>query len=147
VRGFSLFELVVVLLILALAAAVAVPAVQSGWRAREIRQGTRELAGVMRGLRERALRTGVEQELVIEPDGQTYRWSEGGTARLPSAAWITGVHGGWRDEEGRLGVIFYPNGGATAAGMVVGGADEQGLRFAIDVNALLGSVVIRDVTS
>ena len=57
--GFSLFELIVVMLIVAIAGAFVVPAISGGWRSRQIRQGTRKVAGVMRALRERAIRRGV----------------------------------------------------------------------------------------
>jgi general secretion pathway protein H len=146
-RGFTLLELLVVLVVIALAAAFAIPAVQGGWESRQIRQGTRKLASLMRGLRERAVRQGVQQEMLVEPDGQTIHWSDGETMILPQAAWITGVRGGWRDQDGSVRVVFYPNGGTTGAGLLVGPRDDEGLRFAIDVDALLGSVTIRDVTS
>ncbi len=101
----------------------------------------------MRMLREQAVRRGVERELVVEADGQTVRWSEEEGFMLPEVAAITGIRGGWHDADGSVHVMFYPNGGTTAAAFVVGGAVEGGLRFAIEVDPLLGSVVIRDVTS
>ena len=143
--GFTLIELIVVLLVLALATAFAVPAIQGGWESREIRKGTRRLASIMRGLRERAVRRGEEIDLVIGEDGQTITWDDDGT-RLPAAAWITGVRGGWQDQDGSMRVIFYPNGGATGAAVVIGGRDDDGLRFSIVVDALLGTVTIEDAT-
>ena len=144
--GFSLFELLVVLMIIAIAGAFVVPAVQSGWQSRQIRQGTRQLAAVMRSLRERAVRRGVEQELVLDPDGETLTWSGERAATLPEGAAITGVRGGWRDDDGRVRVIFYPNGGATGFGAVVSGRQETArLSFAVDVDPLVGSVTIRRV--
>jgi len=145
--GFSLLELLVVLVILAIASAFAVPAVRSGWESREIRQGTRQLASVMRGLRERAVRRGEEIDLVINEDGQTITWAGASEAmRLPSGAWVTGVHGGWPDQDGSVRVIFYPNGGATGVAFMIGGRDDDGLRFAIQIDALLGTVSIEEAT-
>ena len=146
-RGFTLFELIVVLLIFTVASAFAISAVQSGWRSRAIREGTRKVAGVMRSLRERALRRGVEEALVLEQDGETIRWSGGQEATLPEGSAIVGVRGGWRDEDGRVRVVFYPNGGSSGLGVVVASrADGEGLRFAIEVDPLLGSVKIREVS-
>jgi general secretion pathway protein H len=142
-RGFTLFELVVVLLVIAVASAVAAPAITSGWRAREVRGSTRELAGLMRGLRERAVRRGVEQELVLDPDGQTVRWTGGNETTLRGDASITGVRGGWRDADGSVHVVFYPNGGTTGIAVLIGGAADDGLKFAIEVDPLLGSVVVQ----
>jgi len=134
-------------MIVAVAGVMTAPALQSGWRSREVRQGTRKLAAVMRTLREQAIRRGVERELVVESDGQTVRWSDGKGFTLADEAAITGIRGGWRDPDGSVRVMFYPNGGATAVAFLVGGVSEGGLRFAIEVDSLLGSVVIREATS
>jgi general secretion pathway protein H len=144
--GFSLFELIVVLMIIAIASGLAAPGIQSGWRSREVRSGTRDLAAIMRGLRERAVRRGVEQELVLEADGQTYSWTDGKETSLPGGATITGIRGGWRDQDGRVRVIFYPNGGSTGVSLVVAQADGDSLSFNVRVDPMLGSVVIQDAT-
>ncbi len=146
-RGFSLFELIVVLMVVAIASGLAAPGIRSGWRAREVRTGTRSLAGVMRGLRERAVRRGVEQELVIETDGQTFHWADSHEATLPGGAAVTGIRGGWRDQDGRVRVVFYPNGSSSGIALVVGQLDGDSLRFAIRVDPLLGSVVVEDATT
>jgi general secretion pathway protein H len=145
--GFSLFELIVVLMVMAVASGFAAPAIQSGWRAREVRSGTRTVAALMRGLRERAVRQGVEQELVLEPDGQTFRWSEGKESTLPGGATITGIRGGWRDQDGRVRVVFYPNGSSSGVAFLIGQQDGDSLQFAVRVDPLLGSVVIQDATT
>jgi general secretion pathway protein H len=141
-----MFELIVVLMIVAIASGLAAPGIKSGWRAREVRSGTRSLAAVMRGLRERAVRRGVDQELVIDEDGQSYHWTDGQGATLPGGATITAIRGGWRDQDGRVRVIFYPNGGSSGIAMVVGQSDGDSLRFALRVDPMLGSVVIQDAT-
>jgi hypothetical protein len=133
-------------MIVALGGAFAVPAIQSGWRSREVRQGTRQVAGVMRSLRERAVRRGVEQDLVLEPDGGTLRWAGGAGAKLPEGAMISGVRGGWRDQDGSVRVVFYPNGGSNGIAVIVSGRDEGGLRFVIEVEPLLGSVVVNEAS-
>lgn len=145
--GFSLFELIVVLMIIAIASGLAAPGIQSGWRAREVRTGTRALAAVMRGLRERAVRRGAEQELVIDADGQTYRWTGDQQATLPGGAAVTGIRGGWRDQDGGARLVFYPNGGSSGIAVVVGQQDGDGSSFTIRVDPLLGTVVIRDATT
>jgi hypothetical protein len=135
-----------VLLLLAVVTAFVGPAIQSGWKSREIRQGTRQLSALMRNLRERAVRTGTDQELVIESDGKTLYWSDGGSGSLPESAWVTGVRGGWVDPDGRLRLGFYPNGGATGVALKVASRTDDGFALAIEVDPLLGSVRISDVT-
>jgi type II secretion system protein H len=146
-RGFSLFELIVVLMIVAIASGLAAPGIKSGWRAREVRSGTRSLAAVMRGLRERAVRRGVEQELVIQTAGQTFNWPDGQEATLPGGAAITGIRGGWRDQDGRVRVVFYPNGSSSGISLIVGQQDGDSLSFNLRVDPMLGSVVIQDATT
>jgi general secretion pathway protein H len=144
--GFSLFELIVVMLIVAITGAFVAPAVSSGWHSRQIRQATRQIAGVMRGLRERAIRRGVEQELVLDSDGETFHWADGQQGTLPDGIAFVGVKGGWRDADGAARVIFYPNGGSNGFGVIVAARSGGGLQFAVDVEPLLGSVTIREVS-
>ncbi len=141
--GFSLFELIVVLVVMAVASGMAAPAIQSGWRSREVRSSTRNLAAVMRGLREKAVRQGLELELVIEPDGQTFSWTDGKEVVLPGGAAITGIRGGWRDQDGRVRVVFFPNGGSSGIHMVIGQQDGDSVQFAIRVDPMLGDVVVQ----
>jgi general secretion pathway protein H len=144
--GFSLFELIVVMLIVAIAGAFVVPAISGGWRSRQIRQGTRKVAGLMRALRERAIRRGVEQVLILDADGETFRWADGQETTLPDGVAFIGVKGGWRDPDGSARVIFYPNGGSNGFSVIVADRSGVGLRFAVDVEPLLGQVTIREVS-
>ena len=134
------------MLVIAIAGAFVAPAISGGWRSRQIRQGTRKMAGVMRALRERAVRRGVEQVLVLDPDGATFRWSDDGEATLPEAIGVIGIKGGWRDTDGSARVVFYPNGGTSGLGVIIGDRSGEGLQFAIEVEPLLGSVTIREVS-
>jgi prepilin-type N-terminal cleavage/methylation domain-containing protein len=146
-RGFSLFELIIVLMIVAIASGLAAPGIMSGWRAREVRSGTRALAAVMRGLRERAVRRGVEQELVIQADGQTFNWSDDHEATLPGGAAVTGIRGGWREQDGSVRVVFYPNGGSSGIALLVSQQNGDSVSFSLRVDPMLGSVVIQDATT
>ena len=131
-------------MIIAVASGFAAPAISSGWHSREVRQGTRKLAGVMRGLRERAVRRGVEQELVLDGDGQTFHWSEGQEATLPEGVAITGVRGGWRDPGRQRRASLLPERRLERRRRSSSARREgDGLQFAIEVEPLLGSVVIR----
>ena len=89
------------------------------------------------------MRRGVDQELVLEGDGQTYSWSDGKEAVLPGGATITAIRGGWRDQDGRVRVIFYPNGGSSGVSLIVGQGDGDSLRFTLRVDPMLGSVIIQ----
>jgi len=134
------------MLVIAIAGAFVAPAISGGWRSRQIRQGTRKVAGVMRALRERAIRRGVEQMLVLDGDGETFRWPDGQEATLPSGVAFIVVKGGWRDPDGSARVIFYPNGGSNGFSVIVADRSGVGLQFAVDVEPLLGQVTIREVS-
>ena len=125
--GFTLFELIIVMLIVAIAGAFVAPAVSSGWHSRQVRQGARRIAGIMRSLRERAVRRGVEQVLVIDPDGVTLHWSDGQEGTMPEGVLVTDIKGGWRDADGSARVIFYPNGGSSGLGVIVAQGPHEGL--------------------
>jgi Tfp pilus assembly protein FimT len=133
------------MLIVAVAGAFVAPSISSGWRSRQVRQGARRIAGVMRGLRERAIRRGVDQVLVLDPDGVTFRWPDGQEATLPDGVLFTDVKGGWHDTDGSVRLTFYPNGGSSGLGVIVAHGPHEGLQFAIEVEPLLGSVTIREV--
>ena len=100
----------------------------------------------MRSLRERAVRRGVEQAMVFDPDGVTFHWADDQQGKLPDGVMITDVKGGWRDQDGSARVIFYPNGGTSGIGVIVAQGPHEGLQFAIEVEPLLGSVTIREVS-
>jgi len=134
------------MLVIAIAAAFVVPAISGGWRSRQIRQGTRKVAGVMRALRERAVRRGVDQVLILDADGATFRWADGQETNLPDGVAFIGVKGGWRDPDGSARVIFYPNGGSNGFSVIVADRSGTGLQFAVDVEPLLGQVTIREVS-
>jgi len=134
------------MLVVAIAAAFTAPAISAGWRSRQIRQGTRKVAGVMRALRERAIRRGTEEVLVLDADGETFRYADGRESTLPSGVAFIGIKGGWRDPDGSARVIFYPNGGTTGFSVIVADRSGVGLQFAVDVEPLLGTVTIREVS-
>ncbi len=134
------------MLVIAVAAAFVAPAISGGWRSRQIRQGTRKVAGVMRALREHAVRRGVEQVLILDADGETFRWADGQETTLPDGVAFIGVKGGWRDPDGSARVSFYPNGGSNGFSVIVADRSGVGLQFAVDVEPLLGQVTIREVS-
>ncbi len=142
-RGFTLLELVVVVLILALAAAFVAPNISRGLRSTAVRQAVRQTAGVLTALRRQAVREGVVRELTVENGerGGELVW-EGGRLELPEQARITKVSGGWQDADGAVHVLFYPSGGGTGVDLVVEGSTGDGPVFVVSANPLLGTVKI-----
>ena len=65
-QGFTLLEIIVVFVIMAMAAVLVAPAIESGLRQREVRSAVRTLAGAMNALTSDAVRTGKPQDLVLD---------------------------------------------------------------------------------
>ena len=144
--GFTLLEVIIVAVILALAAMLAGPSFQSGWRAREIRSATRLVAGTLRGLQGDAIQTGKMRTLVIDP--RTSRFAVKGLAEeisLGDAAGIVDFRGGELRSDGAIEVRFYPNGSTTGLALLIGDRDrprEGG--FIVRMDPLVGLVTVRD---
>jgi len=71
-RGFTLIELVLVLLLLGVSLAIVVPNIEKGLNDREVRISALALAAVGRDLRSRALFEGVPQELALNLPQNSY---------------------------------------------------------------------------
>ncbi len=120
--GFTMLELILVLVILALAAGLVVPALNSFARGRQMLDGAGRLLAVMQYAQTRAMNSGRPQRLRLDPnsgnywvtarnDGQFVRIAtdSGQTYQLPAqvqAAWDAPV-----DETGQGYVEFDPDGG------------------------------------
>ncbi|OGQ50536.1 MAG: hypothetical protein A3I10_02420 [Deltaproteobacteria bacterium RIFCSPLOWO2_02_FULL_57_26] len=124
-RGFSLLELLVVLLLLALSSALVLPAIDRGLKERELKQSALELAAVARDLRRRAVYENALQYLVLNPSENSYQ---------------TGIEGGEPAEEGLRRFLFFPNG--SALGGEIGISSRQGSGYIIQLEPLTGRVVV-----
>jgi general secretion pathway protein H len=121
-RGFSLLELVVVLAILALAAAAAVPRLQGSTASQGVRTAAERLAGTLRTTRAEVLRTSTEKAVMFDPQTRAY-WSDAEPA--PRAV------------EGRLAIRFEDDGFDWAG-------TNRAIRFRPDGSATGGIIVLDD---
>ena len=145
--GFTLVEMVMVLLIIGIGTALTVPMMEAGFESREVRRAARQIAATMHFCRGEAVALGVPQELVI--DGVENRFHTTGWGRwavLTDRAVIEEVHGGAvYDDEGVAHVIFYPNGATSGADVVIAGRrDRNEHRLRVSLDPLLGTVRVRD---
>lgn len=108
--GFSLVELLAVLLILSLASFIVLPSIEKGLREREVRQSVLELAAAARDLRSRAVYENSLQRLIFNPQENSYQALRGKKILLPSDIKITGIEGGEPVGEGLRQFLFFPNG-------------------------------------
>jgi general secretion pathway protein H len=139
-RGFTLVELVIVLLILGIASVIAVPALDHAIKKREARQSVLGLAATARDLRRRAIDQGTLKRLTVEPLANSYLASDGEIIRLPENIAITGASGGEPIGQRLTQYVFFPN------GSIVGGeielTDRAGAAYVIRMEAMVGRVVV-----
>ena len=139
-RGFSLLELLVVLLLLGLSSLIVLPSIEKGLKDRELRETTLKLAAVARNLRSRAIYESSLQRLYLDQRENSYQGSQGKKVLLSTDIRIAGIQGGEPVGEGLRQFLFFPNG--SILGGEIGLASRDGLAYAIRLDPLLGRVVV-----
>jgi len=139
-RGFSLLELLVVLLLLGLSSLIVLPSIEKGLKDRELRETTLKLAAVARNLRSRAIYESSLQRLYLDQRENSYQGSQGKKVLLSTDVRIMGIKGGEPVGEGLRQFLFFPNG--SILGGEIGLASRDGSAYAIRLDPLLGRVVV-----
>lgn len=139
-RGFSLLELLVVLLLLAVSASLVLPSIERGLKAREVRQSALGLAALARDLRSRAIHEGALQYLLLNPSENSYEVAGGKKILLPSDVRMTAVQGGEPSAEGMRRFLFFPNGSTLGGEVALSG--PEGLSYTVRLDPLLGKVEV-----
>ena len=146
--GFTLVEMMVVLLIIAIGSALAIPMIEGGVESREVRRAARQIASTMHYCRGQAVALGEPQELVIDAlqnSIHTTAWKR--WAVLTDRAVIDDVRGGTGPAggDGVVQILFFPNGSTSGADVVVAGRrDRREHRLRIVLDPLLGTVRVGD---
>ena len=140
-RGFTLLELILVLLLLGLSSLVVLPRIDKGLREREVRQSALALAAVARDLRGRALYEGVPQRLTLDLSQNSYRVAGRQEVQLPSDVTFSAVEGGETLEGGARQFLFFPN-GSTFGGEIGLSAVQNSSFYSVRMEALTGKIVV-----
>lgn len=145
-EAFSLLEMAIVLLIMAIGGAVVIPLVTAGWDAREVRRAARQIASTMHYCRGEALGLGEPQELVLDVHENMIRTTGWGRwAVLTERAIITGISGGNEIGDGVVQIVFFPNGSTSGVEVVVASRrDPRERRLHVFLDPLLGTVRVED---
>ena len=145
-RGFTFVEMMVVLAIIGMAAAVAIPAIDAGMDSREVRRATRQIAATMHYMRGEAVATGKMHRMRISPSRNAIetddhsRW-----AVLTDRAIIERIEGGMASGDDSVDILFYPNGATSGADVVVASRrDRANNRLRLILDPLLGTVRVED---
>ena len=144
-RGFTLIEMTVVLLIIAVGSALVVPMIEGGFEAREVRRAARQIAATMHYCRGEAVALGKPQELLIDNWQNKISTSGGRWAVLTERAVIERVDGGFAPAEGVTQLLFFPNGATTGGDVLIANRrDRSRNRILIHLDPLVGLVTVRD---
>ena len=141
-RGFTFIEMIVVLVIVGLAAAVVVPALDAGLDSREVRRATRQIAATMHHMRSEALATGRLRRMRINPAENAIETDDHGRwAVLTERAIIERVEGGAMAGDGTVDILFYANGATSGADIVIASRrDRSSNRMRLMLDPLVGSI-------
>jgi general secretion pathway protein H len=137
--GFSLLELVVVLLLLGLSSIIVLPSVDKGLKNRELRESALKLAAAARNLRSKAVHENGLERLVVDQRANSYQVS-GKSVRLSAEIRFTGMEGGEPLGDGLRQFLFFPNG--SLLGGEIGLANRAGAAYAVRLDPLLGRVAV-----
>jgi general secretion pathway protein H len=139
-RGFSLLELIVVIVLIAATTALAASVMGAGLPGQQLRGASRELAAQLRYTRAQAIVTGKSQSFNIDVRSREWQAPNHRHGQLPRQIGIVAT--GARIEQNRPDVAvirFFPEGAATGGRIVLwrGRAAWQ-----IDVEWLTGEVIV-----
>jgi general secretion pathway protein H len=143
--GFTLLEVLVVLVIVAMATTLAAMVFSGGLDGMRLRSSAKEIAAQLRYTRTEAIATGHPQRFTIDPRG--HRWQAAGNrqGRIPPSLGVDFI--GAREVQpsaGEGGILFFPDGAST------GGRVQLSVKRAawrIDVSWLTGEVTLARTSS
>jgi len=140
-RGFSLVELVVVMVLIAALAAIGLAAIGSGLPGQQLRGAAKALATELRFTRAQAIATGREQVFIIDVGDKTWRGAGEHSGQLPEgiALEVTGAREELESPQ-VVAIRFFPQGAATGGRLVLRSGEAA---WRVDVAWLTGEVKLR----
>lgn len=146
-RAFTLVEMTVVLLIVALGTVLAIPMVESGFDSREVRRAARQIVATMHYCRGEAVATGAPQQLIIDPENNSIRTADQGRwVILTDRAMIGKVAGGVSFGDGTTQILFFPNGSTSGARIPIASRRDPSNRLDVTLDRLIGNVRVEETT-
>src|SRR5690606_36605859 len=137
-RGFSLLEVLLVMVLVAATGLLAAGVVGGGFARMELRGHARDIATQLRFTRARALATGVPQTFSIDPAGHVWQAADGRRGEVPESLGIHFI--GAREVQPAPGVgaiVFFGDGASTGGRVQISRGESA---FDIDVAWLTGGV-------
>ncbi|MEO6104075.1 MAG: GspH/FimT family pseudopilin [Pseudoxanthomonas sp.] len=144
-RGFTLMEVLVVLVIIAMATTLAAMVFSGGLDGMRLRSSSKEIAAQLRYTRTQAIATGQPQRFTIDPHGHLWQAAGKRHGRIPQSLGVDFT--GAREVQPRVGdggIVFFPDGAST------GGRVQLSIKRAawrIDVGWLTGEITVSRASS
>jgi general secretion pathway protein H len=137
--GFTLFELLVVMVVLVLAYAAVTAMYTSPSRGIELKSAARLTASRLRDLRAEAMTTGTERGATVDVNGRLIKFGDGRPPLMLGQTITLAVTGAESETgvPGQAGVRFYPNGSSSGATIELRSERQQ---YEVRVNWLTGRV-------
>lgn len=139
-RGFSLLELLLVMVLIAATGVLAAGVLGGGFARMELRDNVRNIATQLRYTRARALATGMPQTFAIDPRAHAWQGADGRSGEVPDSL---GVHfTGAREvmpADGVGAIVFFGDGASTGGRVQL---SRGAAAFDIDVAWLTGEVTV-----
>lgn len=140
-HGFSLLELILVLLLIGVSMLIVLPNIAKGLQEREVRSSALGLAATARDLRSRALFDGEPQQLVLNTAQNSYRVARTREIILPAEVRFVSVDGGEAVDRDNKRFYFYPN-GSSLGGEIVLADSGKSISYLVRLEALTGRIEV-----
>ena len=140
-RGFSLIELVMVMLLIGISLAIIAPNIAKGLQDREVRGAALSLAARARDLRSQALFDGIPQQLVVNLPQGSYLVARTKEFQLPTDVKFLSVQGGETVDRDSKRFYFFPN-GSTLGGEIVLADSDKAISYLIRLEPLTGKIEV-----
>lgn len=140
--GFTLIEMLAVLVVLSLAVAVAGFAIRSRTGRLDLTSAAAKIASLGRQARNQAIRSGGSASLIVDLSARTVAAATAAPLALPSDVDIEVVSArGESPSDGVAAITFFPNGSATGGTIRL---QSLGAAREIRVNWFTGRVIVHD---
>jgi len=141
-RGFTLVEILVVIMIMGAVAAMIGSAMGYSLTGQQMRSASRDLIAALRYTRGQAIVKREPQVLMLNVDEKSYRAASRAPVRLPEQFDLA-IETARQEmvSQGEAGIRFYPDGSSTGGNIELSRGDTV---WRIDINWLTGEVTLRE---
>lgn len=144
-RGFTLLEMLAVILLIGIAVAAVSISVTQGLASARVRAASSELAGALRATRAQAIVRGQEQNFDVDTHANTYRDVKQNDVRLPKGMRVSITSAKQDQPNDHTGRIrFFPDGSSTGGRITLQSGKRQ---WHVNVSWLTGEVRVVDMVA